>query len=127
MLIPVGWFMAAKVDNAAAPQSLNALWIAILFIAIITFVLRRMFLRWERLKDIYLIKGMDGLLGSLQTSVVILGAMAQVISVMGFLATALGGVTFDIFRASVVALVVYVVSFPRRSVWEKIAGGLEKV
>lgn len=119
--------MAANVDNAAAPQSLSALWIAILFIAIITFVLRRMFFRWDRLKDIYLIKGMDGLLASLQMSVVVIGAMAQVISVMGFLATALGGVTFDIFRASVVALVVYVVNFPRKPVWEKIAGSLEKV
>ena len=119
--------MAISTENAITQQSLTALWIAILFIALATFVVRRMLFRWERLKDIYLLKGMSGLLSALQTNALILGAMAEVIAIMGFLIAALGGVKWDMFRAGVVALVVFLINFPRRSVWEKVAGSMEKI
>lgn len=127
VLIPVAWFLAINTENAITGQSLTALWVAVLFIAIATFVLRRMLFRWDRLRDIYLLKGMSGLLGSLQTNAVILGSMAEIIAIFGFLIAALGGVKFDMLRAGVVALVVFLINFPRRSVWEKVAGNLEKI
>lgn len=127
VLIPAAWFLAINTENAITAQSLTALWVAILFIALTTFVLRRMLFRWDRLRDIYLLKGMSGLLGSLQTNALILGAMAEIIAIFGFLIAALGGVKFDMLRAGVVALVVFLINFPRRSVWEKIAGNLEKI
>lgn len=127
VLIPVAWFLAINSENAITQQSLTALWIGILFIALATFVIRRMLFRWDRLKDIYLLKGMSGLLGSLQTNALILGAMAEVIAILGFLIAALGGVKFDMFRAGVVALVVFLINFPRRSVWQRVAGSMEKI
>jgi hypothetical protein len=126
-LIPAAWFLAISTENAITQQSLTALWVAILFIALATFVIRRMLFRWERLKDIYLLKGMSGLLSALQTNALILGAMAEIIAIMGFLIAALGGVKWDMFRAGVVALVVFLINFPRRSVWEKVAGSMEKI
>lgn len=126
-LIPAAWFLAINTENAVTQRSLTALWIAVLFIALATFVIRRMLFRWERLKHIYLLKGMSGLLSALQTNALILGAMAEVIAIMGFLIAALGGVKWDMFRAGVVALVVFLINFPRRSVWEKVAGSMEKI
>ncbi len=37
ILIVVGWFYAASSENAASPDSLTALWIAVIFIAVGTF------------------------------------------------------------------------------------------
>lgn len=127
LLIPAAWFLAINTENAIAGQSLAALWIGILFIALATFVIRRMLFRWDRLRDIYLLKGMNGLLAALQTNALILGAMAEIIAILGFLIAALGGIKWDMFRAGVVALVVFLINFPRRSVWEKVAGSLEKI
>lgn len=127
ILIPVAWFLAVNVENAISPKSVSTLWVAILFIAIGTFVLRRMLFRWDRFKDIALLKGVDGVLTTLQTNALILGAMAEIIAILGFLIAVMGGIKFDMFRAAVVALVVFLINFPRRGIWEKIVGGLEKV
>lgn len=126
-LIPAAWFLALNTENAVTQQSLTALWVAILFIAVATFVLRRFLFRWDRLKDIYLLKGMSGLLGSLQTNALLLGAMAEVVAILGFLIAALSGVKDHMFRAGAVALLVFLINFPRRSVWEKVAGSMEKI
>lgn len=127
VLIPVAWFLAVNVENAISPQSVNTLWIAILFIALATFVLRRMLYRWDRFKDIALLKGIEGVLAALQTNAIVLGAMAEIVAILGFLIAVLGGMKFDMFRAAVVALVVFLINFPRRGVWERIVGSLEKV
>jgi hypothetical protein len=127
LLIPVAWFLAANVENAISPRSVTTLWVAILFISLATFVLRRMLYRWDRLKDIALLKGVDGLLAGLQTNAMILGAMAEIVAILGFLIAVLGGVAYDMFRAAVVALVIFLINFPRRSIWEKIAANLETV
>lgn len=125
LLIPVGWFLAANVDNAVNQKSVTTLWVVILFVALATFVLRRVLFRWERLKDIAVLKGTGGLLASLQINAIILGTMAQIVAILGFLIAALGGIKFDMFRAAVVALVVFLINFPRKAIWEKIAANLE--
>ena len=126
-LIPAAWFLAVSTENAITQQSLTALWVAILFIALATFVIRRMLFRWDRLKDIIFTQGDERAFGALQTNAMILGAMAEIIAIMGFLIAALGGVKWDMFRAGVVALVVFLINFPRRSIWEKVAGSMEKI
>lgn len=126
-LIPAAWFLAVKTENAVTQTSLTSLWVAILFIALATFVLRRALFRWERLKDVVLLKGVDGLLSTLQVNAIILGAMAEIIAIFGFLIAALGGVKYDMFRAAVVALVVFLINFPRKSIWEKIVANLQSI
>jgi len=127
ILIPIAWFLAVNIENAISPRSVTTLWVGILFIALGTFVLRRMLYRWDRLRDIVLLKGIDGLLASLQTSTILLGAMAEIVAILGFLIAVLGGVAFDMFRAAVVALVIFLINFPRRSIWEKITANLGNV
>lgn len=127
ILIIFGWFYAARSENAVTPRSLMTLWIAVIFIAVGTFILRRMLNRWERLKNIKLSKGISGLLTTLQTNAIVLGSVAETIAIIGFLIAVLGGIKTDVFRAGAVALIVFLINFPRKSVWKKIVANLESV
>ena len=127
VLVIIGWFYAANVENAISDESLTALRVGVIFIAITTFVLRRMLIRWDRLKNISLLKGIPGLLNSLQTNAIILGTMAEIIAIIGFLIAALGGIKTDMLTFGAVALVLFLINFPRKSIWEKIVANLEKI
>lgn len=120
-------FVFADSKNEADSNVLMPLWVAIVFTAIATFVLRRKLARWEQFKNAELLKGFSGVLGTLQTNSIILGVLAEAIAIVGFVIAFLSGNGFDAIRAGVVALIVFLVNLPRKSVWLKIAANLEKV
>ncbi len=126
-LIAVGCFFIKEAENPVAADLLTPLWIAIIFIAVGALVLRRVFTKWERLRDVKLLKGVSGLLGKLQTNSIVLGSLAEVIAVIGLIITVQRGVRGDMLRAGLVSLIVFVINFPRKSVWRKIVANLEKV
>lgn len=74
ILIVVGWFYAANSENAASHNSLMTLWTAIIFVAVGTFLLRRTLNRWNRLKNVALLKGVSGVLTTLQTNSLLITA-----------------------------------------------------
>ena len=125
ILIIAAWFVAA--EKPATEQSLLTLWLVILFISAGTFVLRRRLFHWERLKNTALLKGVSGVLALLQTNTIVLSLFAEIVVIIGFIIAILNGNVFDMLRASGIALIVFVLNFPRRSVWEKIVSNLEKV
>ncbi len=127
ILTIAGWFSVAPASHSADPNSLTPLWLAIIFIAAGTFVLRRVLTNWERLREAKLLKGDAGLFAKLQTNSIILGSMAEVIAVIGFVIAQSTGVKADMLRAGFVSLIVFLINFPRKSVWRKIAANLEKV
>lgn len=126
-LIVAGWFFIKNPENSVSPNYLTPLWTAIIFIAVGAFVLRRVFLKWERLRDVKLLKGFSGLLGKLQTNSIILGSMAEIIAVIGLIISVQTGAKGDMLRAALVSLIVFVINFPRKSVWRRISENLEKV
>ncbi|MGI8787554.1 MAG: hypothetical protein ACR2HG_07335 [Pyrinomonadaceae bacterium] len=119
--------IAPNSADSISQQTLTTLWVAMIFIAIGAFVLRRMFFRWDRLNDIALLGGVLGVLRTLQINAIILGALAEAIAIVGFVITILSGAKFETLRAAVVALIVFLINFPRKSVWEKIVESLQKV
>jgi len=121
------WLFAPTATNSISQRTLMTLWAAIIFLAVGAFVLRRMFFRWDRLKDITMLKGIDGLLRTLQNNAIILAVFATLLSVVGCAITVLSGETFESIRAEIVALIVFLINFPRKSVWSKIVTGMEKV
>lgn len=127
LLIIIAWFLAARTDNSITPEATSALWITVLFIAIGTFVLRRFLFSWERLRSTVLLKGILRLISTLQINTIILCAFAEIIAIIGFLVAALSGNKFEMFRAGAVALIVFLMNFPRKTIWEKIVANLEKV
>ncbi|HVE55572.1 MAG TPA: hypothetical protein VNB22_02015, partial [Pyrinomonadaceae bacterium] len=74
-----------------------------------------------------ILKGVSGLLRTLQRNSVILGIFALVVSFVGFLISSFSGNSSDMFRAGVIALVVFLINFPRKKVWKTIVSNLEKV
>jgi hypothetical protein len=126
-LVVFGGLFVSKIAVNLSEQDFTTLWVAVLFIAIGSFILRRMFFSWERLKNITVLNGVSGLLGTLQRNSVILGAFAVVVGVLGFAISVFSGSGADMFRAGVIALVVFLINFPRKKVWKTIVSNLEKV
>jgi uncharacterized membrane protein len=127
VLIIAAWFAAQSSNNSVSDQTITTLWVAVLFIAVGAFLARRILFGWERLKNTVLLKGVKGLIQTLQTNSIILGVIGEIIALTGFLIALLSGNKWEMFRAGAIALVVFLANFPRKSVWEKIVSNLEKV
>ena len=127
ILIIASFFIVPNAAESVSTETLRTLWIVIIFIAVGTFFLRRMFFRWDRLRDIALLKGVKGLLRTLQSNAIILAALAETILIAGLVIAFLSGEKFDTLRAGIVALILLAINFPRKSVWEKIAANLQEV
>ena len=126
-LILAAWVFVAKIRINLSETDFTTLWVAVLFIAIGSFVMRRLFFSWERLKNVGLLKGVSGVLGTLQRNSVILSFFAVAVAVLGFLITAFSGSSADMFRAGAIALVVFLINFPRKKVWKTVVSNLGKV
>lgn len=127
ILIVAVWLFAPRTENTIEQQTRTTLWVVIIFLALGAFILRRLYYRWDRLKDVALLKGTSGLLANLQKNAVILSLFPTLLTVVGCVITILSGENFEMLRAGIVALIVFLINFPRRSVWKKIVAGLEKV
>lgn len=122
-------FVLAKPENGGqiSDNTRWTLWVAALFAALGSFIVRRMLYRWDRLHDISLLKGISGLIKTLSVNSILLASMAEIVAVIGFVISILTGNAFEMLRAAVIALVVFIINFPRKSIWEKIVKNLENV
>jgi hypothetical protein len=127
ILTVAAWVVVNKTEISPSEQTMTTLWVAILFIAGGSFVLRRLFNGWDRLRNAALLNGVSGVLGLLQKNAVILGAFAEIISIIGFVITVFSGNSSDMFRSVAIALVVFFINFPRKKVWKTIVSNLQEV
>ncbi|HSK73013.1 MAG TPA: hypothetical protein VK892_15040 [Pyrinomonadaceae bacterium] len=127
VLIAVAWFLAQTSENEATSQSLFTLWLVILFIAVGSFILRRALFNWERLSNIAVLKGIPGLLQTLQNNSILLGSLGELIAVIGFLVAILSGDKWEMFRAGAVAMIVFLANFPRKATWQKIVANQKEI
>lgn len=125
-LTTAAWFGVFNFESTTQPTTITILWTAIIFIAVGSFLLRRTFFNWEKLKNTALLKGVSGLIKQLQSNAIILSAIAEAIAIIGFVITALTGDKFQMLRAGIIALIVCLINFPRLGVWEKIIANVEK-
>jgi hypothetical protein len=126
VLIAIAWLIAPKVDLAITEQTTTALWVLIILITVGVFLLRRILFNWEKLRNINLTKGVKGLTATLQMYTILLGVLTEIISIVGFLISVMTGNKFEMFRAGAIALVVFLMIFPRKKMWETIVFGLNK-
>jgi len=108
------------------PTLVGALWIAIVVFAIGSLVLRRTKFSAMRLQDIAALRGISGLLKTLQGTTVQVACLGGAIALMGFIITMLTGDAWDMARAGGVALIVLLYCYPRRSAWQKVVRGIEQ-
>ena len=126
-LIIAAWLLAPKINVNLSEQDFTTLWVGVLFIAVGSFILRRLFFSWERLKNVGLLKGVAGVLGTLQRNSIILSFLGVAIAVVGFSIAAISGNSADMLRAGAVALVVFLINFPRKKIWKTVVSNLGKV
>ena len=117
VLAVVAWFVVSRTEIVETNESVTALWVAVLFIAIGSILLRRLFFGWERLKDAALLGGIPGVLKKLQTNSLMLGMFAEAIAIIGFVIAMFTGSSLDMFRAAAIALIVFFITFPRKRVF----------
>ena len=107
-------------ELAADTQTVSTLWTAVLFLTIGSFLLRRVFNGWERLKNEALLGGVDGLLKKLQKNALITCGFGTVAACIGFVIAQMTMEYTDMLRAAAVSFVVFFANFPRKKVWRTV-------
>jgi ABC-type amino acid transport system permease subunit len=129
LLLSVIAYFAAHVIHRPSnnPTLYGGLWIAILVFGLGAFPLRRASFAAMRLQDIAALRGIRGLLVTLQRTTVQLALLGAAIALMGFILSILTGEAGDMLRAGGIAAIVLVYSYPRRYSWRRVVQGvLEK-
>lgn len=126
-LVAAAFLFTFRVETGLSEQDFTSLWVGVLFIAVGSFILRRMFFTWDRLKNVAILKGVSGVLGTLQRNSIILSLFGLLVGIIGYLISLFSGSGFDMLRAGAIALVVFLINFPRKKVWKTIVSNLEKV
>ena len=96
-----------------------ALRITILIFGLGSVVLRRTRFSAMRLQDIAALRGIPGLLGTLQKTTLQVALLGGVIALFGFSATLMTGNDFYSYGAGLVGLVVLLYCYPTRSSWQQ--------
>jgi len=121
VLLVIAYLAADRLFRPRDPSLIMALWIAILVFGLGAFVLRRTKFAVMRLKDIAALKGMSGLLKTLQDTTVQVACIGGAIGLMGFMLVILSGDWTFTFRAIGVSVIVLIYGYPFRSAWERVA------
>ena len=118
-LVVVAYFSAERIFRPVDPSIVMGLWIAILVFGLGAFVLRRTRFGAMRLKDIAALRGVSGLLKSLQDTTIQIAFIGAAVGLMGFLATIFTADWTNMLRAAGVSAIVLIYCFPFRSAWER--------
>src|SRR2546423_15528937 len=118
-LVVIAYFAADRLYRPGAPSTIMALWIAVLVFGLGAFVLRRTRFATMRLKDIAALKGISGLLKTLQDTTIQIAFIGVAIALMGFLILIMTGEWKDMLRAGGVSGIVLIYSYPFRGSWQR--------
>lgn len=121
VLLAIAYLAADRLFRPRDPSLVMGLWIAILVFGLGAFVLRRTRFAAMRLKDIAALKGMSGLLKSLQDTTIQVACIGGAIGLMGFMLVILSGDWTFTLRAVGVSAIVLMYGYPFRSAWERVA------
>jgi hypothetical protein len=125
-------FTSAESLHRPGEQSLAvALWIAILIFGLGSFVLRRTRFQSARLQDIAALRGISGLLATLQSTTIQIAFIGGAIALMGFLVMIISPTPptdnkYHMLRAGGVAIIVLLYAYPQRSAWQRLVKAIEQ-
>ena len=121
LLLTIAYLGAERLYRPWDPSLRGGLWIAILVFGLGAFVLRRTKFAAMRLKDIAALRGVSGLLKTLQNTTVQIACIGGAIGLMGFMLVILSGDWTYTLRAVGVSIIVLIYGYPFRSAWERVA------
>jgi O-antigen/teichoic acid export membrane protein len=93
--------------------------VSILIFGLGSVVLRRTRFSAMRLKDIAALRGISGLLATLEKTTLQVALLGAAVAVFGFIATLMTGNDFYAYGAGLVGLVVLLYCYPTRTSWQK--------
>jgi hypothetical protein len=125
-LVGIAFVASESLYRPGDPQLAMALWITILIFGLGSFVLRRARFQTMRLQDIAALRGLSGLLATLQGTTIQIAFIGGAIALMGFVVTIMTGNKYDMLRAGGVAVIVLLYSYPQRSTWQRVLRAAEQ-
>ena len=119
VLLAIAYFAGQRIARPADPKIAMGLWIVILGCGLGVFVLRRTRFSAMRLQDIAAVKGLSGLLKTLEGTTIQIASIAGAIGLMGFIITMITADWSNMLRAAGVSLIVLLYCYPFKSAWER--------
>ena len=124
-LVVIAYLAAARLYRPwGAPSTIMGLWIVILVFGLGAFVLRRTRFAAMRLQDIAALKGISGLLKTLQDTTIQIAFIGGAIALMGFVIMMMRPRDdprdwTDMLRAGGISAIVLIYSYPFRGAWQR--------
>lgn len=106
------------------PTAANTLRFVIVFLGVGAIVFRRTRFSAMRLQDVAALRGASGLLETLQTTTVIVAAIAALIAALGLLISVMTGAGTDMLYLGAIAAAVLLYAYPRRAAWAAVVRAL---
>jgi hypothetical protein len=125
-LIAIAFVSSESLHRPGDPSLAMALWISILIFGLGSFVLRRTRFQAARLQDIAALRGMSGLLRTLQGTTIQIAFIGGAIALMGFMVMIMTGNKYDMLRAGGVAIIVLIYAYPQRAAWQRLLKAIEQ-
>lgn len=102
------------------PTLMVAMWLGIAFLGLAAVYLRRTSFSATRLKAIAGLRGVSGLLATLEKTTILVALLGAAISVIGFVSALMSVFTGDMFRAWLITVAVLWYAYPRRAAWQRV-------
>ncbi len=125
-LIVIGFVSSESLHRPGDPSLAMALWIAILIFGLGSFALRRTRFQTMRLRDIASLRGISGLLATLQGTTIQVAFIGGAIALMGFVVMIMTGNKYDMLRTGGVAIIVLLYAYPQRPAWQRLVQAIEQ-
>ena len=124
-LMAIGYFEKFPLIPASYSVA-QAIWIAIALGGLGSVALRRTRFSTGRLQDIATLRGISGMLATLQNTTLVLALIGDAIVVMGFVVTMMSHDWIHVRNAGVIAIGLMLYSYPSRSAWQRVVQGIER-
>src|SRR5256885_9544788 len=123
-LVALAYFAHDAIYRPGDVRIIIYLRIAILIFALGAIALRRTKFMAMRLQDIAGIRGISGLLETLQRTTVQVALLGGAIALLGFIGTIISNDRWEMIRAGGIAVIVLLYCYPRRAAWRRVVEGI---
>jgi hypothetical protein len=108
------------------PTLVGALWISIIFFGLGAVALRRTKFSAMRLQAVAGVRGVSGLLRTLQKTTILVALIGGAVAVMGLAVALMSGEAKFMFYSAVIAWAVLLYAYPRRAAWRRVLESAQK-
>ena len=121
LYIAIGIFnISSRSSDVSATNLPYSFYVGAIFLALGSIAYRRAQMRRLRLEAVATLRGVDGLIEHFFRVTMVSAALAELIGILAVVISLVGGEQSDVIRLGIVALVVELFTYPRRSAWQQV-------